>query len=112
MSYTKKSETVARFTHLAGQLLTDEHGQPLINDTIDKDTGAILRFRNGYLDGGNLPAVECDDSHMEFYKDGQLHREGGPGGRFQLWQGERVLEQRPPPNLISPRRGMCHDDRS
>ena len=78
MSYTKKSETVARFTHLAGELLTDEHGQPLVNDTIDKDTGAILRFRNGYLDGGNLPAVECDDSHMEFYKDGQLHREGGP----------------------------------
>ena len=78
MSYTNKSETVARFTHLAGQQLTDEHGEPLVNDTIDKGTGAILRFRNGFLDGGNLPAVECDDFHMEFYKDGQLHREGGP----------------------------------
>ena len=78
MSYTTKSETVARFTHLAGQQLTDEHGELLVNDTIDKDSGAILRFRNGYLDGGNLPAVECDDSHMEFYKDGQLHREDGP----------------------------------
>jgi hypothetical protein len=74
----KKSKTVARFTHLTGQQLTDEHGQPLVNDTIDKDTGAILRFSNGYLDGGNLPAVECDDSHMEFYKNGKLHREEGP----------------------------------
>ena len=53
-------------------------GNFLVNDTIDKDSGAILRLRNGYLDGGNLPAVECDDSHMEFYKDGQLHREDGP----------------------------------
>ena len=78
MSYTKTAETAARFMHLAAQLLTDEHGQPLVNDTIDKETGAILRFKNGYLDGGNLPAVECDDSHMEFYKNGQLHREEGP----------------------------------
>ena len=78
MSFTTKSGTAARFTHLAGQQLTDEHGKPFINDTIDSDTGAILRFKNGYLDGGKLPAIECDDAHMEFYKDGQLHREGGP----------------------------------
>jgi hypothetical protein len=78
MSYTQKSDTAARFTHLAGQQLTDEQSQPLVNDTIDKDTEAILRFKNGYLDGGNLPAVECADGHMEFYKNGQLHRENGP----------------------------------
>ena len=78
MSFSKKSDTAARFTHLAGQQLTDEHGKPFINDTIDSDTGAILRFKNGFLDGGRLPAIECDDAHMEFYKDGQLHREGGP----------------------------------
>ena len=78
MAYTAKAKTVARFTHLSGQQVTDEHGEPLVNDTIDKDTGAILRFKNGYLDGGDLPAVECNDSHMEFYKDGRLHREKGP----------------------------------
>ena len=78
MSFTKKLNTVARFTHLAGQQLTDERGKPLINDTIEKDTGAILRFKNGFLDGGRLPAVECDDAHLEFYKDGQLHRDDGP----------------------------------
>ena len=78
MSFTKKPNTAARFTHLAGQQLTDEHGKPLLNDTIEKDTGAILRFKNGFLDGGRLPAIECDDAHLEFYKDGQLHREDGP----------------------------------
>jgi hypothetical protein len=97
MSFTKRPDTAARFTHLAGQLLTDEHGQPLVNDIIEKDTGAILRFRNGYLDGGELPAVECDDSHMEFYKNGQLHREAGPavlsnyGKLKEYWRnGRRV----------------------
>ena len=78
MSFTQKSDTAARFTHLAGQHLTDEQGNPLVNDTLDADTGAILRFKNGLLDGGHLPAIECDDAHLEFYKDGQLHREGGP----------------------------------
>ncbi len=78
MSYTQKSETAARFTHLAGHQVTDERGLPLINDTIDKETGAVLRFRNGYLDGGSLPAVECPDAHMEFYKNGRLHRDSGP----------------------------------
>ena len=78
MSYTQKSETAARFTHLVDQQATNDQGLLLVNDTIDKDTGAILRFRNGYLDGGNLPAVECEDSHMEFYKDGRLHRNNGP----------------------------------
>jgi len=78
MAYTTKAKTLARFTHLAGQQVTDEHGEPLVNDTIDKETGAILRFKNGYLDGGSLPAVECNDSHMEFYKEGVLHREEGP----------------------------------
>ena len=29
MSFSKKSDTAARFTHLAGQQLTDEHGKPL-----------------------------------------------------------------------------------
>ncbi len=78
MSYTKQPSTAARFTHLSGKLLTDQKGQPLINDTLDKDTGAILRFKNGYLDGGQLPAVECDDFHMEFYRKGRLHRDEGP----------------------------------
>ncbi len=97
MGYSKKSKTVARFAHLAGQQLTDEQGQSLVNDTIDKDTGAILRFKNGYLDGGNLPAVECADSHMEFYKNGKLHREEGPavvsdyGKVKEFWKnGHRV----------------------
>ena len=78
MSYTQKSETAARFTHLVDQQATDEHGRPLVNDTFDKDTRAILRFKNGYLDGGTLPAVECEDAHMEFYKGGRLHRDSGP----------------------------------
>jgi hypothetical protein len=78
MGYSKHTSSAARFTHLAGQLVTDEAGGPLVNDTIDKETGAILRFRNGLLDGGALPAVECEDFHMEFYRKGQLHRDGGP----------------------------------
>ena len=93
MGYTQKSETAARFTHLAGQQVTDAQGRPLVNDTIDRDTGTVLRFRNGYLDGGNLPAVECPDAHMEFYKSGQLHRESGPavvsdyGKVKEFWKG-------------------------
>jgi hypothetical protein len=78
MSGPRKLDTSARFLHLAGQQLTDEHNQPIVNDTIDKDTGAILRFKNGFLDGGSLPAVECEDSHMEFYRNGKLHRDKGP----------------------------------
>src|SRR5271157_2112759 len=31
MSFTQKSDTAARFTHLAGQQLTDEHGKPFID---------------------------------------------------------------------------------
>ena len=40
--------------------------------------GRYCDFKNGFLDGGQLPAIECDDAHMEFYKEGQLHREDGP----------------------------------
>ena len=97
MSYSTNPDTAARFLHLAGKQLTDEQGQPLVNDAIDKETRAILRFKSGYLDGGNLPAVECEDAHMEFYKEGKLHREGGPAvisdyGRVkEFWEnGERV----------------------
>jgi hypothetical protein len=78
MSYSEHPSSAARFTHLAGKRITDPDGHPLANDTIDKDTGAILRFTNGFLDGGTLPAVECDDFHMEFYRRGQLHRDEGP----------------------------------
>ena len=97
MGYTKKSETAARFTDLSGQQVTDEGGSPLANDTIDRETQAILRFRNGYLDGGDLPAVECDDFHLEYYKGGRLHRDDGPavvsdyGNVREFWKnGHRV----------------------
>jgi hypothetical protein len=92
MGYSKHSSSAARFTHLAGKRITDETGSALVNDTIDKESGAILRFKNGMLDGGSLPAVECTDFHMEFYRKGKLHRDEGPavlsdGGKIkEFWK--------------------------
>ena len=112
MSFTQKSDTAARFTHLAGQQLTDEQGNPLVNDTLDADTGAILRFKNGFLDGGHLPAIECDDAHMEFYKDGQLHREEAPRWYPTTARSRNTGKMATAPQIRSTSEDSHHDNQS
>ena len=57
-------------------------GEPLHGTVIDTDgsishiKNCILRFNNGYLVGGAQPAVE-GTGHIEYWKDGTLHREDG-----------------------------------
>ena len=55
-------------------------GLPLEGTVLDSDgsisgvKNCILRFQNGYLDGGQQPAVVCK-GHVEYWKNGLLHRD-------------------------------------
>jgi antitoxin component YwqK of YwqJK toxin-antitoxin module len=64
------------------------NGPRLDGEAYDKDrTKIILRFRNGLLDGdeydengkylGTRPAVEAQEGHLEYWRKGFLHRDGG-----------------------------------
>jgi len=66
----------------------------------------ILRFFNGVLsnDGKSRPAVECNDTHMEFWEDGKLHNDNGEpaiitdyGEIVEYWEnGKKVISKDEP----------------
>lgn len=42
------------------------------------ENGVTRRYKDGLLDGGDLPAVEWSDGTKEFYTDGKRNRLDGP----------------------------------
>jgi hypothetical protein len=56
--------------------------------------GVVIRFADGYIhggidaDGAAQPAIECNDSHTEWWTEGYLHREDGPAviSEFGDWE--------------------------
>ncbi len=70
-----------------GEVVIDMHDDPAVFDD------CILRFKNGLLDGGDKPAVECPETgHAEYWKNGRLHRDDGlpavitnSGDREEYW---------------------------
>lgn len=51
----------------------------------------ILRFKNGYLDGGDDPAYSTKSFHHEFLKEGKLHRNNGEPAVVHL-SDDKVFE--------------------
>jgi hypothetical protein len=73
----------ALFLKFSGKRIWDEETKLAINgDRIVKDT--VIRFSDGYIHGGidsegsPQPAIECDDTHTEWWENGVPHREDGP----------------------------------
>lgn len=69
-------ETRARFLEYTDKICRDESGKILDWDILLPES--IMRFTNGLLHGENEPAVSCIDGHLEYWKNGKLHRVGGP----------------------------------
>lgn len=59
-----------RYEQYVGKRFRDDEGN-LREGDIYKD-GVIMRFRNGYLDGGEDPAIETGDGHIEYWSEGQI----------------------------------------
>jgi hypothetical protein len=78
-----EKESRGLFLDFLGKRIYDEENKmPVNGDRILQ--GAIIRFAGGYIHGGNdpdgkpQPAIECRDSHTEWWEEGKLHREGEP----------------------------------
>ncbi len=70
-------ETKSRFYEYTGKEFRDADGELKQGDVLRN--GTILRFFDGKLDGDGEPAVECQDGHMEWWKEGKLHRDASDG---------------------------------
>lgn len=69
-------ETKSRFLQYTDKICRDESGRIQDGDVLFPKM--IMRFKNGLLHGENEPAVSCTDGHLEFWKDGRLHKDNGP----------------------------------
>lgn len=69
-------ETKARFLQYTDKICRDESGRIQDGDILLPKM--IMRFKNGLLHGEGEPAVSCTDGHLEFWKNGHLHKDDGP----------------------------------
>lgn len=102
-------QTASRFTDYIGKLCLvnpdDPTSDPMEGEIVielpESMTGlkgvvAVLRFHHGYLWGINEPAVECTDTHTEYWERGiisckELNFEGKPIPAIQSMWG-RIRE--------------------
>ena len=71
--------TKARYLHLTDKVFTREDGLPFFGDFVEGEVIFRCRGLNGKLDGGMYSAIsDGARAHLEFWKDGKLHREDGP----------------------------------
>jgi hypothetical protein len=70
-------KTKARFLSLQGKQVYDLDNKPKEGDYLN-DEGTIFRFKSGFLHSDKLPAIECNDTHREYWNNGKIHREEGP----------------------------------
>lgn len=71
------SDTLARYLEYTDKVILDEETGSLFQGDRIVDN-SIFRFIDGKLDGGDEAAIETDDGHHEWWKNGKLHREDGP----------------------------------
>jgi hypothetical protein len=67
-------DSVTKCANLIGREFRDENGQ--LREGQISDGESIMAFKNGLLDGGDEPAYHNVYYHMEWFKAGQLHRDG------------------------------------
>lgn len=84
MSETKSKSFFIQYNG-TGTVWTDENGMKLTGTKVvksedvglEKGSCLILRFdENGFLDGGERPAVE-GNGHLEYWRHGSIHRDFG-----------------------------------
>lgn len=101
MIYSKKTNNLkdsrCRCPNYIGVLITDEKGNPIDGNHIMED-GTLIRFRNGYIDGGDLAAIEYENGGIEFWVEGFPH--GFPaivtdyGSHEEDWNKGTLIEVR------------------
>jgi hypothetical protein len=101
-----EKESLSKFVESNGsnEMVLDSGGKPKQGEVVTEE-GVILRFVDGLLDGNvivgysgySLPAVEAP-GHLEWWRRGVLHREGGLpaviSGNFQeleWWENGKKL---------------------
>jgi hypothetical protein len=97
------------FLKFRGKRIWDGEAKEAINgDRVIKDV--IIRFAGGYIHGGKdpggngQPAIECGDTHTEWWEDGVPHRDDGPavisdfGDWEEYWERGKLVSiyYRPP----------------
>ena len=69
--------TKARYLHLTDEIFKKKDGSPFLGDFVKDDVLFRCRGIEGKLDGGDSYAIG-DGDHLEYWKNGKLHRENGP----------------------------------
>lgn len=92
--------TQARYVDYQNQIFLDADGN--LADGERYFDGTVFVFYKGLLDGQGMPGIHCEDSHIEFWKDGVLHRGDGPAvfanyHTVEEWwlHGKRVFPEEP-----------------
>jgi hypothetical protein len=88
-----KKDSRGLFLEFLGKSIYDgEAAGPINGDRVIQ--GVVIRFEGGYIhggkdiDGNSQPAIECGDTHTEWWEKGYLHREDGPAiiSEFGDWE--------------------------
>jgi hypothetical protein len=91
-----------------GQLKQGHEYRVLNNIWGFESIGILTRWRDGRLnDDGDLAAVECQDAHIEHFKNGFLHNDerdengnfkpaiiDGYGKKFEYWLNGKRIDQK------------------
>lgn len=70
MSKEDKLLEKSRYPQYVGKQFRDESKNLRDGDMFAK--GVIFRFKNGFLDGADEPAIETEDGHIEYWQKGQI----------------------------------------
>jgi hypothetical protein len=79
-----ESKSRALFAKFQGVRIWDNAANAYSNGEVLLEDGTIIRYKDGFIhavpDEENypVPAVECTDSHVEFWEDGHIHRDDFP----------------------------------
>ena len=83
---------MSRFLKFQGCRVLKDNGEPLDEQIYVSE--CIINFNNGFIsnlfreeNNYYLPAIECSDTHIEYWENGKLHRNNGPAV-ISLW-GEK-----------------------
>lgn len=90
-----KTYSVSKCKRFIGMLITDNSGKPL-NGVKKTSNGMVVRFKDGYIDGGYLPAIEYEDGGTEWWTKG--YPDGLPavitdfGSREEYWENGKLIK--------------------
>lgn len=99
MTYELKTSDSANYSasrclQFIDTIITGRKNAPMQGEQVMSD-GSIVRFKNGLIDGGELPAIETADGNVEYWHKG--HPDGQPailsdfGTREEDWANGKLI---------------------